>query len=255
MAAVFERYTEEMRNEFGYLATWLPNHRLSLGDVGVLNRNRFDRVTTLADLGVNFSVGQGDTLNDLEYVSAGQVDVDWGVGNGAPSIDTVSSTPSGATVLFRRAHATLFQASRCVIETVLDLASLQRSVVDLHLVGQWQRRWVVVTELVRVGAAAIFISSEGGARVDLHVSGTLPEIPLSFAETAVDLRIASTSGMAVRLVTDSQLTPLYRVSGLRGGIVREPRLVFRGDLEPVSSGRPEGADASLTLSSVSYDHH
>ena len=47
MTAVYEQYTQEMHSRFGYLATWLPNARIALGDVGVLKRDRFTVVTRI----------------------------------------------------------------------------------------------------------------------------------------------------------------------------------------------------------------
>jgi hypothetical protein len=34
-------YLHEMHQRFGYLATWLPNAKLELGDVGVLRGEEF----------------------------------------------------------------------------------------------------------------------------------------------------------------------------------------------------------------------
>ncbi len=56
MGAVYQQYTEELHDKFGYLATWLPGTKLKLGDVGILKRDRFEFVTTLNDLGLPFTI-------------------------------------------------------------------------------------------------------------------------------------------------------------------------------------------------------
>jgi hypothetical protein len=54
--AIHEAYMREMYDEYGYFAVWLPSVPLALGDVGTFTGHRFDKLTTLADLGVSFRV-------------------------------------------------------------------------------------------------------------------------------------------------------------------------------------------------------
>src|SRR5690348_16304820 len=75
MPAIFEQYTHELEDKFGYLATWLPSTALRLGDVGVLKRDRFEFVTTLVDLGLETEVRGHGGAADYQYVSAAGADI------------------------------------------------------------------------------------------------------------------------------------------------------------------------------------
>ena len=41
MASPVKRYQQEMHNNLGFFATWLPSTAIALGDIGVLQSGRF----------------------------------------------------------------------------------------------------------------------------------------------------------------------------------------------------------------------
>ena len=227
MTAIHEQYVSEMREQFGYLAAWLPGTSVELGDVGVLQGSRFDFVTTLGALEVGFAVQPARAVGDLEYASAGQVDVEWH-GRGNVLGGTGMGADGAVTVSFKRSHATFFQASRCAVSAMADVAAVERALTGLGKT-RWQREWVVVTEVVRARSAAVIVSSRSGGRLDLRLQGGGGGG--SLAELASRLRIASEAGIAARVLSASGLSPLFRVCQLRGGVVRRMRLVYRGEEE------------------------
>ncbi|MFE1293013.1 hypothetical protein [Streptomyces sp. NPDC058751] len=240
MAAIHEQYVDEMRHQFGYLAAWLPGTSVALGDVGVLDGRRFSAHTSLAALGVGFTSQPARTVSDLEYASAGQVDVEW---HGRGSL--LSGVPVGVdgrvTVSFKRSHATFFQASGCATRAIADLPAVEQALIDLGRV-KWRREWVVVTEVVKAQSAAVIVSSRSGGRLDLRLQGGGDGG--SLAALASRLQVASEAGIAARVLTTSGLTPLFRVCQLRGGLVRRMTLVYRGQ-EEASDAHPGGVDLAL----------
>lgn len=158
MAAIHKQYTDEMHRQFGYFACWLPNTRLALGDVGRLHHHQFDKVTSLTQLGVRFQVGAASEPVDLEYFSAGQVELSVH-GEAQLAMDAVAEPLATLSVTFNRANATLFQAASCTTESVLNLPWLEQELRRLNCSDSWRRDYVVVTELVRTGTATILISS------------------------------------------------------------------------------------------------
>lgn len=251
MAAIHEQYTEEMHRQFGYFASWLPSNRLELGDVGTLRRDRFDKITSLARLGVRFQVGTADEPVDLEYSSAGQVDVSV---NANAHLDTgpVAKPSATITVTFNRANATLFQAARCTVESVLDLSTLEEQLCRLKRAESWSLDYVVVTELVRTGPAAILISNQKGAKVEFQVdAGVLGGDSLQVAKASVGLPIMSTSGLAVKVIALSGVTPLNRAGRLRRRFTADPRLVYRSG-KSVGDPPRELTD-DLELAAVAWD--
>jgi hypothetical protein len=73
MPAIYEQYSEELRSEFDYLSAWLPNAHIELGDVGNLHRDRFERLCSLADLGLRFGVR--DRQRDVDLQRDARIDL------------------------------------------------------------------------------------------------------------------------------------------------------------------------------------
>lgn len=244
MAAIHEQYTDEMHRQFGYFACWLPNTRLELGDVGVLSRDRFDKVTSLALLGVLFSSVTNGQPVDLEYSSAGQVEVSVS-GDGRITPDPLVTL----SVTFNRENATLFQAAECRVETVQDLSSLNEKLRQLSDSGIWRKEYVVVTELVRTGPAAILVSNQKGARVDFHLDAPAPITgALALAKASASMSTMSASGLAVKIIAPDGVTPLYRAVRLRRRFGGAPKLVYRDDQPPI-----EVAGDDVELATVTWD--
>lgn len=118
---------------------------LELGDVGTLHRDRFERATSLAELGIQFRTRERDHDIDFEYASAGNASIDV----------TGDAEPARVAVSFRREYGVVFQATACRSTEIADRHTLGRTVLALAETGQWQRNWVVVTEVVTTGPTVV----------------------------------------------------------------------------------------------------
>src|ERR1700730_3965823 len=65
MESASKLYLKGVYSRFRYLATWLPNANLTLGDVGVQQGDAFKQMTTLKDLGIPFRVRKGANIVDF----------------------------------------------------------------------------------------------------------------------------------------------------------------------------------------------
>jgi hypothetical protein len=216
MAAVHEQYTEEMRDRFGYLATWLPNVGLRLGDVGILKRDRFDAVTDLKRLGITFNTQFSDESTDLEYTSTDGVELSFktaaealGQGQGLAKANAVIS------VLFKHANAVMFVASKCRSSSIINRQDLGEQIIARHQNRQWLLKYVVVTELVTADTATVLISNSAGARIEFTVDTNLSFSSFDLADASGSLRMSHTTGIGTKIVAANGLTPLFRASGLR----------------------------------------
>lgn len=247
MGAIYEQYTEEMHREFGYSATWLPNVQLRLGDVGLFRRDRFERVTSLPELGVAFDISEIGDPSDLEYSSAGQVEISYrgGLGVATPAIGDGHGTIS---VRFLRAHAILFQALGCRVRAVSDLAKLGSILATLMDNGTWRPEHAVITEIVETKSAAVLVSNQANARVDFRVDAVGPAGPLALAYAAGHPKIAAASGIAVRVIAPDGLTPLFRAAAFKSRIRRSKGLTYRGGSP--AAGPPARND--LDFAALSY---
>src|SRR5688572_22235598 len=111
MPAPYERYTEELHDQYGYLATWLPNLKLKLGDVGRLKRDRFEFVTDLNHLGISFETREAGESANYDYVSADGAGVEFQASGETAGIGTaLGQSRATAAVSFKRANAVVFIA-------------------------------------------------------------------------------------------------------------------------------------------------
>ena len=66
-------YIQEIRDEFNYLATWLPTTSVSPGDVGRIINHQYQPLTTLHNLGIPFETIDNHVQADFEYHSSNAV--------------------------------------------------------------------------------------------------------------------------------------------------------------------------------------
>src|SRR5947209_5186779 len=112
MAGASSHYTSEIRKALGYSATWLPNVEVRIGDVGDLRGHQYQRVTTLADLGIDFKVRRSKGKAVMQHSTTDSVSIEIGGKSGSSS--QLSPLAEGSIrVEFHTANAVLFQAGNC----------------------------------------------------------------------------------------------------------------------------------------------
>ncbi len=193
-----ETYMEEMHQRFGYLATWLPNTPVRLGDIGILRRDRFEYVTTLADLNIQYTSTSASQAVDLEYTSSGSVELEF---SSAASGDTGAGHYGGSVHLrFLRENAVLFAASCCAPVQLSNTHEVGKAVLEKYQAGTWDRNWTVVTEVIDAGASTILISEQASGELTLvanaALDGTLKRFLLMLAPACrSNRRVAWVSGL------------------------------------------------------------
>lgn len=227
MTAIHERYVREMHRRFGQFACWPPNTPLRLGDVGLLRRDRFDKVTTLAEVGINSLPDEVGVPVLLEYCSAGQVQLS--VDGDAEVIPVVSPAACKVSISFEKEGATFFQAAQAVRESIKDLPKLERALQPLLARKIWRPEWVVVTSVQRTGPAVILVSNQRNAKVEFSVSADAfaPAVPL--AEAAARITFSSMNGVAVQVIAPDGTTPVFGAAQFRKRLTGKAVLSFRGE--------------------------
>src|SRR5882672_7330363 len=102
-------YLHEMHQRFAYLATWLPNVKLELGDVGVLRGEQFRQMTTLKELCVPFITRRGEAPLDFSYTSASGVALQIKAKGKAAAGTALPLAKAGVAVKFSKQGAFVFQ--------------------------------------------------------------------------------------------------------------------------------------------------
>src|SRR5215472_10854163 len=168
MVAISKQYAREMNEKFGYFATWLPNVRLKLGDIGIIREQVFEPVSSLEQLGIAFAIDRDRQAADLDYTSSDAVSIEAKASATAHDPAATPATADGSiSISFSRAEAVVFQASGCVTSRIADVKSLGEEILSRYHRDAWDPDHVVVTDLITAAGGTILISNGQNAHIDL----------------------------------------------------------------------------------------
>ncbi len=217
MVQVSRLYTRELFGQFKYRGTWLPNSNIRLGDVGLLENDRFALETTLEKLRVPVNVRKGVNPTTFEYMSKSGISVDVkAAGKAAAAVSSLGQAQAGIRVQFNKKGSFLFQARGCQEDMIENRDEIGDAILKLRRKREWNDDWRVVTELVRADCATILASVSRDAAIELGAKTNVTIADL--ANVNVGLKVASESGRIVKFVAKKKLKPLYNVCGLWSSI-------------------------------------
>jgi len=254
--SVNRTYTRELKENLNYTATWLPNLRLSLGDVGVLHKHSFTYRTSLAHLGIPFGESGPGASAAYSHVSSGSVQRDIKLAGKAPVAGSVlADADAGITFSFSSTHAVVFLASDCTIRVIADQEPLRKAILEAYAAGGWEKDHVVVTELVMAGATTIIISEGSAGRYELRAkAGVMPTLEAMNVDG--NFSLVHDSQIGFNCLATAGMTPLFRCLGVRTGWFRSDvkarAAVVRGRSGAAGSAR---ATSGTTVDEVEYDDY
>jgi hypothetical protein len=227
MVSISKQYAREMHEKFGYLATWLPNTQVTLGDIGVIRNQVFEPVSSLHKLGIAFAVDRDRQPADLDYTSSDAVSIQTKVAGAAPDTALAGAQADGSiSISFSRADAVVFQAAACLTSRIADVKSLGDEILSRYYRNDWDPQHVVVTDLVTAKAATILISDSHDAHIDLALKAQTVSVA-KLADANASLSVTRASGIGTRVVAAEGLTPLFKVAGVKRRLFRDDEFARR----------------------------
>lgn len=215
MSSARKRYTTEIHENFGYLATWLPGTRLKPGDIGVVRDRTFFRFTDISRMGIDIPVLSSPAKSDLRYATENGVSITFKASGTAQIPNSIlGPNEAGIVVEFKKKNATVFEALGCQARSLGDQVALRQMVLEKMAGNEWDRDWRVVTEVVQATSATILISSAADARVELKAAGDLSAATNSLAEVSSQFAVGISRNIDTQIVATQGLTPLFRVAGI-----------------------------------------
>jgi hypothetical protein len=214
--SVHKMYTKDVYENLKYRPTWLPGTPVQLGTVGVIEDGIFRAVTDLSQLGIPFKVTLDSARDAIDFTSEKGVSITFkAAGEANARFRALAKADAGALIEFSREGAVVLQLRDVSLNRISDQYALSRAMLRSIAVGdeskQWQRDWVVITEVARAGRATIVISDSGNSRLKLKASGSTA--PTSLVDASAGLSVVAESQISTKVIAESGLTPLYR--GLR----------------------------------------
>lgn len=187
-------YIRAVHEKFDYLANWLPNSPLAVGDVGWWTPGGFRKDTTLRALGLGHRPRRSKMPGALEHDSVEEVKA------------LAGAEAGGATLRlgFAKGGGFVFRAAGCTVEAIDDFDALSVEMLDLFHDRIWKKDWVVVDSIVHVERARIIVSEGADAGLDLagpaDLSGMLD----------AQVEVVAQRGSVTKFLGDAGLVPLFR---------------------------------------------
>ena len=225
-----EQYTDEMHDHFGYYATWTPGLKLNLGDIGILNGNAFTRLANIKDKGLTFLVGDGGVTNsNIAYSSSGSVTVSFKASGSASSPGSaLTSLDAGIIIDFGKQYSTYFQADGTSNQVIEDTITLGDQIIEKFKNGEWDKHWVVITEVITISSGSIIISNSNNAKIELKANGNVGLAKIDIADPSLDLSVQFARDIHTQIIATDKQTPLFKVMGISKPIFSSP--VFKPEL-------------------------
>lgn len=253
MADVREQYTDELYKNFGYYATWEPGTIREIGEVGVLKDNEFIHETSLKNLKVEFKIIEDEVKHDLNYSSKGSVSITQKLhGKTSDKASAIGEAEAGFVVEFGKEKAVLLKASGVSTIQIDDQAALKNDILRLYKEGIWEKNWVVITELKKAESATVIISNSTNSKIEIAAKAAMPNSPISLANGEIGLNVVYSSGINTEIIAKKDLTPLFRLKGLKTSFFGAAKVENRG-IEGDESTETTTTDAASEDDSIDFD--
>lgn len=235
------QYIEELQSQTRYTPTWLPTVRVTPGDIGRLDGYQFTKVATLADFSITFEVEDMGIQSDLWYASRRAVSTNYKAAGKVPPVGSpFTEAEAGITVNFSRENAVVFHAFGCRSARIKNQLALGKTILGLHERGKWDKDLAVVTEALTADSVTILIASSSDAQIDFLAAGDIKGANVQLADLDLKLQTRSEKSLSTKIIGATQLTPLFRASGVKRRVLRPN--VFRSEQDADS---PDVAFAEL----------
>lgn len=215
-------YLKALYRRFRLLGAWPPNQRVEVGEIGVLERGAFRRVSTLHHLKIPFQVVSSSQQGALEYSEESELDVltDAGaaarLGRDAPELEL--------RVRFPKEGGFLFSAEGVVEWRVEDSLSIEQAVLRLAAQDRWDPQWVIVDRVLQAESLTTLIAETAGAEIGLVGKASARTGPLRLADAGLGLNVRHARGQTLRFLGERGLTPLFQALRLDRGLFQRDRL-------------------------------
>lgn len=234
-------YTQELKQQFGYLATWLPGTPMDLGDIGVLKDNQFTKISNLSDFNIDFEIEPDTTESDLEHSSKGSVSISTKAsGTVAPQGSTLGDIDAGITVQFNKENAILFKANGTTSPSIKNQIVLGQQILELYKQGKWDKDWAVITEKVDAKSATILISGSNGGKIELKAKGEVKAAKLDIADANLGFELTFSKDLSTKIIAEQSLSPLFKASKVKGRLFSSPVFGMK-KISPMDIITPEKA--------------
>jgi hypothetical protein len=240
----FTYYLDHMHKRSGFRAIWDPGRTMELGYVGKLDgHGSFTVYTTLEDEGIPIKKNPGSSLIDEDYSSEEGIDISAKLAGEAPILgSTLTAAEAGFNIQFTKRDGVVFKTVGQSTEEIINMAEIEKAVLDKYATKNWEKDWFIITKLVRAQSGTIIISNSSKCTLDLKAKTDVGAGQIKLTDASLGLSLSKESGSSMKFIARAGITPLYSLMG-----VSHP-MFFRAQFKDKGA-----SDKVLTLSDQPFD--
>jgi hypothetical protein len=206
-----ESFFRKLRDEFDRFPNTDFDDSIVLGQVGIYSGKRctFEWRTDLATLGVSAPAYTGSATPPI-------VDSAYSSSQGSTSSFSVDATSLGmASFAMPKAQSLATQALAMKSERY-DIGKLEIAMQNAVNAGlNWNRDWVIVTQVFPADAFTLLYSRSAGCEVDIKTGVPIQSPVFNIADAKLQLAISRTKGAVWSVLAKTKVTPFFRVHKLK----------------------------------------
>jgi hypothetical protein len=227
------QYTDEIYNELGYLATWLPGGGIELGDYGPIDRRLYTRHGSLKDRGFRISSTPQGTPLDIEFSSRNSVNVTIQLKGENKSLPNIPSGQAGIDLNFSRSGSCVLVLHGAVERTVKDLYQLQRDVLSFYQrrPNEWAKDYVVVSSAIEAVSASIIIADSTSSHYSVVSEGDIKAGLADLANASLNFSVTNSSDVSAKVLAQSDIRPFFRAFRIKDSWLSGSRVQTLGVAE------------------------
>ncbi|ULQ51779.1 hypothetical protein [Flavihumibacter fluvii] len=230
MANPHKFYLAHMNAKTGYRATWDPGRPLKIGFIGKLDKfGVFTVFSSLDKEGLIPEVLTDTSDSEMDYTSENEVNIGTKLAGKAPAVGSVlTDAEAGFVIDFKSEKGVVFKANGYKTHQVTNLGEIEKFILPKFKQGNWEKDWLIVTQLVEASSATIIISNSSNGKLELKASAGVGAANLKLTDASLGLTVARETGSTLKFIAQEGLTPLYRLMGIRHPLFGKPGLRTKG---------------------------
>jgi hypothetical protein len=255
MATPEDLYVNGIKKRFRhYFATWLPDEKLMLGDVGILDGNIFVRTTNIKDpsIGFEFSIREDPHPAPLDVTSESGVSiVIKAAGEVSKALPNVPKAEAGLSIEFSSQGAFILKSPGVQLPSIENIEELKQDVLRAYRDGRWDKHWAVVVRLVTASTATIIVSRSSQSKLELSAGGSYAVGDIDLGNANLKLGMRSQSGDLFQMIGAANATPMFQLARIKKPFFGAPQVQLfnksQRQLLPIDLVTPESAKNDTLL--------
>ncbi len=217
MPKFFKNYLNQMKNKFGYRATWEPNRPMEIGAIGKFHRGIFVQYSTLNKKKIPMETQTSTGKNMLDFSTSEGVKITTkGEGDPVPAnASRLADANAGFVIEFSKENSILFKALNTKNTKIVNIEELEEGILNLYKKGKWDKKYVVIAELIEAEATTAIISKSSNSRIELQAKADVGSEDLKITNASLELGMVAEKDIATKVIAETNASPLYLAMGLK----------------------------------------